>query len=144
MGSCRTLNTTLIPGNYSFWARVTDATSATINTSARISVAITAAVAATPVPLRIMSQSHDMAYSITDANKVITLKVEATGGTKPYTYAWYRGDCWLIPVAKSVLAKKQNLSSPLGPYAYWARVTDFASNTIDSAAVNVVITPLRY
>jgi len=140
VGNRSTLNTTLATGTYSFWARVSDATNATVDTSA-VSVVIAAFVAPTPMPLRITSQSRDMAYNITAANKVIELKVEAAGGTKPYTYAWYRGAVGDTST-KVGTSKESKLVVALGTYAYWARVTDFNSNTVDSAAVNVVISPL--
>jgi hypothetical protein len=140
IGNRSKLSTTLAIGSYSVWARVSDATSATVDTSA-VSVAVAAFVAPTPMPLRITSQSRDMAYNITAANKVIELKVEAAGGTKPYTYAWYRGAVGDTST-KVGTSKESKLVVALGTYAYWARVTDFNSNTIDSAAVNVVISPL--
>jgi SprB repeat len=140
IGNRSKLSTTLAIGSYSVWARVSDATNATVDTSA-VSVAVAAFVAPTPVPLRITSQSRDMAYNITAANKVIELKVEAAGGTKPYTYAWYRGAVGDTST-KVGTSKESKLVVALGTYAYWARVTDFNSNTIDSAAVNVVISPL--
>ena len=134
------LSSTLAIGSYSYWARVTDATSTTIDSTA-VSVAIAAFVAPTPMPLRITSQSRDVAYSITDANKVIELKVEAAGGTKPYTYAWYRGALGDTSTVVATSKEAKQVVS-VGTYAYWARVTDFNSNTVDSAVVNVVITPL--
>jgi hypothetical protein len=140
IGNRSKLSTTVAIGSYSVWARVSDATNATVDTSA-VSVAVAAFVAPTPVPLRITSQSRDMAYNITAANKVIELKVEAAGGTKPYTYAWYRGAVGDTST-KVGTSKESKLVVALGTYAYWARVTDFNSNTIDSAAVNVVISPL--
>jgi len=140
IGNRSKLSTTVAIGSYSVWARVSDATNATVDTSA-VSVAVAAFVAPTPVPLRITSQSRDMAYNITAANKVIELKIEAAGGTKPYTYAWYRGTVGDTST-KVGTSKESKLVVALGTYAYWARVTDFNSNTIDSAAVNVVISPL--
>ena len=134
------LSTTLAIGSYNYWVRVSDATSATINSNA-VTVAIAAFVAPTPVPLRITSQSRDMAYNIIAANKVIELKAEAAGGTKPYTYAWYRGAVGDTST-KVATSKETKQVVALGTYTYWARITDFNSNTIDSAAVNVVISPL--
>ncbi|NBU65776.1 MAG: hypothetical protein EBS29_14925, partial [Chloroflexia bacterium] len=134
------LQTTLAPGNYRFWARVSDASSTTIDSRA-VNVAIAAFVAPTPVPLRITAQSRDMSYSISEANKVIALKVEAAGGTKPYSYAWYRGAVGDTSTQVSTSKEPRLVVTP-GTYTYWARVTDFNSNTIDSAVVNVVISPL--
>jgi hypothetical protein len=140
VGNRSKFSSTLAIGSYSYWARVTDATSATVDSNV-VSVAVAAFVAPTPMPLRITSQSRDMAYNITVANKVIELKVEAAGGTKPYTYAWYRGAVGDTST-KVATSKEAKLVVALGTYAYWAQVTDFNSNTIDSAAVNVVISPL--
>jgi len=140
VGNRSKLSSTLAIGSYNYWARVTDATSATVDSN-QVTVAIAAFVAPTPLPLRIASQSRDMAYSITAANKVIELKAEAAGGTKPYTYVWYRG---AVGDTSTIVGTRKETKQvvTLGTYAYWARITDFNSNTIDSAAVNVVITPL--
>jgi ferredoxin len=80
IGNRSKLSTTVAIGSYSVWARVSDATNATVDTSA-VSVAVAAFVAPTPVPLRITSQSRDMAYNITAANKVIELPKPAPMGS---------------------------------------------------------------
>ena len=140
VGNRNKLSSVLAIGSYNYWARVTDATSATVDSNV-VSVAVAAFVAPTPVPLRITSQSRDMAYTITAANKVIELKVEAAGGTKPYTYVWYRG---AVGDTSTIVGTRKETKQvvTLGTYAYWARVTDFNGNTIDSVAVNAVISPL--
>ena len=140
VGNRSKFSSTLAIGSYSYWARVTDATSATVDSNA-VNVDIATFVAPTPAPLRIASQSRDMTYAITAANKVIELKADAAGGTKPYTYVWYRG---VVGDTSTIVGTRKETKQvvTLGTYAYWARVTDFNGNTIDSAAVNVVISLL--
>jgi len=139
VATTRKLTTTLTPGEYSFWAQVSDASGATADTRT-VSVSIRARTTPTPVPLSIASISRSMNITTSDASKKIDLEVEARGGVKPYGYTWYQGGAGdtSAPVGSG---KKFSPVLTAGSYSYWAQVSDASGNTVDSTTIAVMIVP---
>jgi hypothetical protein len=137
VATARKLTTTLTPGEYSFWAQVSDASGATADTRT-VSVSIRARTTPTPVPLSIASVSRNVASTTSDASKKIDLEVEARGGVKPYGYTWYQGGAGdtSTPVGSG---KKFSPVLAAGNYNYWAQISDALGNSVDSTTISVVI-----
>ena len=138
VANSRKLSTTLTPGEYSFWAQVSDASGATANTRT-ISVSIRARATPTPMPFTIASISRNVNITTSDASKKIDLEVEARGGLTPYSYAWYQGATGDTSTAVGS-GKKFSPVLTAGSYSYWAQATDARGNTVDSATISVNIT----
>ncbi len=117
-------------GNTSYWVRITDSASTTIDSS-------------------------DITYSYTVASLVISkskaklnkrsgeleLEVDVKGGIAPYSYAWYQGalDDTSIPVGSD--NDEVTIAAPSGNTTYWVQVTDSASTVVKSDAFTSNFTP---
>ena len=137
VANTRKLSPTLTPGEYSFWARVSDASGATADTRT-ISVSIRTRATPTPMPLTIASISRNVNITTSDASKKIDLEVEARGGLTPYSYAWYQGATGDTSTNVGS-GKKFSPMLTAGSYSYWAQATDARGNTVDSTSISVVI-----
>ena len=140
VATTRKLTTTLTPGEYSFWAHISDARGATAST-ATVSVNIRARATPTPVPLAIASISRNVDITTSDASKKVELEVEARGGVKPYSYTWYQGTSGDTSTSVASTQKYSPVLSA-GSYSYWAHISDALGNSVDSTTISVVIAAL--
>ena len=118
-------------------------TSAKENTTLYKKLAAEYKAAVPPVPALAFSTNltaTKTAVSGTDA----TFSVVATGGTTPYTYAWYKDDVLIAPASNataSTASLKLTAVDDTAEASYKVVVTDSATRTITSIACALTVTP---
>jgi len=92
---------------------------------------------ATFTVMRALTASATPASSTVTVDVSVTFTVNASGGTKPYSYQWYEETTLLSGQTSSTLSISKSVA---GTYRFYCRVTDAGGQTADSNAVTLTVT----